>query len=172
MPHNIKPMLATSVAEPFDDPNWLFEIKWDGYRAIAEVEAGKVRLYSRNQLSFEKRYAPVVENLCHLGHEAVLDGEIVVVDAAGKPKFELLQNYVSTRGGSLLYYVFDLLYLDGHDLRELPLRRRKALLKTILPELPDVRLSEHIKGHGRAFYRAAPSNNWRASSPRTPAAAI
>jgi bifunctional non-homologous end joining protein LigD len=145
MPRNVKPMLATPAAEPFDDPNWLFEIKWDGYRAIAEVELGKVRLYSRNQLPFETRYAPIVDNLRHLGHDAVLDGEVVVLDAAGKPSFDLLQNFGRTRRGSLVYYVFDLLYLDGHDLRGLPLHLRKALLGAMLPNLSNVRMSEYIE---------------------------
>jgi bifunctional non-homologous end joining protein LigD len=153
MPRNVKPMLATPTPEPFDDPNWLFEIKWDGYRGIAEVEAGKVRLYSRNQLSFDKQYAPIVDSLKHLGHDALLDGEVVVLDAAGKPSFDLLQNYARTRCGSLVYYVFDLLYLDGHDLRGLPLLCRKALLGAMLPNLPNVRVSEYIEGHGRHFFQ-------------------
>ena len=81
MPHKVKPMLATPVATAFDHAGWLFELKWDGYRAIAEIDKGRVRLYSRNQRSFEKRFAPIVESLEHLGHEAVLDGEVVALDA-------------------------------------------------------------------------------------------
>ena len=79
MPHQIKPMLATLVAEPFDRPGWIFEIKWDGYRAIAEIEKGQVRLYSRNLLSFEVRFAPVVTTLRRCKHNAVFDGEIVAL---------------------------------------------------------------------------------------------
>jgi bifunctional non-homologous end joining protein LigD len=151
MPRNIKPMLASPAEEPFDDPNWVFEIKWDGYRAIAEVEPAKVRLYSRNNLTLEKRFPLIVESLKKLGHSAVLDGEAVVLDPTGKPHFQLLQNYAKAGDGTLVYQVFDLLYLDGHDLRNLPLKRRKQILAQIL-DVPNVRLSEHIEAQGRAFY--------------------
>jgi bifunctional non-homologous end joining protein LigD len=152
MPHRVKPMKATLTAEPFDDPNWLFEIKWDGYRAIAEVEAGAVRLYSRNLLSFEKRYAPIVDDLKKLKHEAVLDGEIVVLGEDGRAKFESLQNYRSNSRSNLAYYIFDLLWLDGHDLRDLPLIRRKDLLQQILKETPVIKRSDHIVQYGRRFF--------------------
>ena len=155
MPRHIHVMLASLVAEPFDRAGWLFEVKWDGYRAIAEVDARGVSLYSRNHLSFNKRFAPVVESLRHFGHEAVLDGEVVVVDGAGKSDFELLQKYQKSGQGRLCYYVFDLLYLDGHDLRQLPLWRRKELLATAVAGLPDVVLSEHVEEHGVAFFKAA-----------------
>jgi bifunctional non-homologous end joining protein LigD len=155
MPHNVSPMLATPAAGPFDHPDWIFEVKWDGYRAIAEVEKGKVRLYSRNNLAFEKRYAPIVQALEHLDHEAVLDGEVVALDAAGRPRFQLLQEYQKAQKGTLVYQVFDLLHLDGHDLQKLPLVQRKALLAQILNDLPNVRLSEHIVAHGVAFFDAA-----------------
>jgi bifunctional non-homologous end joining protein LigD len=154
MPRNISPMLATPAAEPFDHPDWLFEVKWDGYRAIAEIEKGKVRLYSRNKLAFEKRYAPIVQALEHLGHDAVLDGEVVVLDPTGKPRFQLLQEYQKAKKGTPVYQVFDLLYLDGHDLQKLPLVRRKELLSQVLNGLPNVRLSEHITEQGVAFFDA------------------
>jgi bifunctional non-homologous end joining protein LigD len=154
MPRNVKPMLATPVSQPFDRPNWLFEIKWDGYRAIAEVRRQGVRLYSRKGLAFEERFAPIVDALEYLGHEAVLDGEVVVVDQTGKAQFQLLQQYQNTRKGSLIYYIFDLLYLDGHDLRNLPLVRRKELLARILDHLPNIKLSDHIEEHGIAFFEA------------------
>lgn len=154
MPHKVKPMLATPASEAFDRPGWFFEIKWDGYRAIAEVEAGKVRLYSRQQLSFDNAYPPIVESLKALGHDAVLDGEIVVLDESGKPQFEWLQNYGKSSPGQLVYYVFDLLYLNGHDLMGLPLHRRKELLTQIVPEQAHVRISEHLEEHGVAFFNA------------------
>jgi bifunctional non-homologous end joining protein LigD len=152
MPHNVKPMLATPKAEPFDDPNWVFEVKWDGYRTLAEVDKSGVRLYSRNNLPLEKRFAPIVTSLKQLGHEAVLDGEAVILDAAGRPQFQLLQNRGGSKQGTLVYEVFDLLYLDGQDLRNLPLRQRKEILSQII-DLPNVRVSEHIEQHGRAFYQ-------------------
>ena len=145
-------MLATPKAEPFDDPNWIFEVKWDGYRAIAEVEKSGARLYSRNNLSLDTRFASIVASLKQLGHEAVLDGEAVILDAEGRSQFQLLQNRGGTKEGTLVYEVFDLLYLDGHDLRDLPLLRRKEILAQIL-NLPNVRVSEHIEHYGRAFYQ-------------------
>jgi bifunctional non-homologous end joining protein LigD len=154
LPRNIRPMLATPVESSFDRPGWVFEVKWDGYRAIAEVSVKQVRLYSRKHLSFERTYAPIVESLKQLGHEAVLDGEIVVLDDSGKPQFQLLQNYQSTKKGPLVYFVFDLLYLDGHDLRGLPLLRRKELLARIVPDLPGIQLSEHVEERGIAFFEA------------------
>src|SRR5262249_51176058 len=86
MPHAVKPMLATLADLPFDKAGWVFELKWDGYRAIAEIDEQQVRLYSRNGLSFNDRYPAIVKNLEHVGHQAVLDGEVVVLDSAGKPR--------------------------------------------------------------------------------------
>jgi bifunctional non-homologous end joining protein LigD len=154
MPHRITPMLATQVKEPFDDPEWLFEVKWDGYRAIAEIRDGSVSLYSRNGISFEKKFAPLVESLRKFGGEAIMDGEIVIADDQGRPDFQLLQHY-REGGGYLLYYVFDLLYFNGHDLTPLPLIRRKELLKKILPIGQMVRFSDHIRNEGRLFYQAS-----------------
>jgi bifunctional non-homologous end joining protein LigD len=153
MPTNIKPMLATLGGKPFDRRGWLFEIKWDGYRTIAEVSGGRARLYSRNGLSFSQRYRPVTAALANLGHSAVLDGEVVVVDEQGRPDFDALENYRRYQP-CLVYYVFDLLYLDGHDLRDLPLWRRKELLQQILPPLPGVRFCEHIEEEGLVFFSA------------------
>ena len=113
MPHGIKPMLATLVREPFDHPDWLFEVKWDGYRAIAEIQDGKVSLYTRNQISLNQKFFPVTDSLQKFGFEAVLDGEIVVVDDQGHPNFQMLQNYQKSGRGHLIYYVFDLLLLPG-----------------------------------------------------------
>jgi bifunctional non-homologous end joining protein LigD len=152
--HPIKPMLATPTTQPFDHPDWFFEIKWDGYRAIAEVAKTSVRLYSRKHLPFEDRFPSIVDSLKTLGHEAVLDGELVVLDEAGRPQFQLIQNYHKKGKGTLVYEVFDLLYLDGEDLQNLPLRSRKELLTSILDELPNVRLSEHIATQGVAFFKA------------------
>src|SRR5438270_4787802 len=154
-PHNVVPMLATLVDQPFDRPGWLFEIKWDGYRAIAEVGKRGVRLYSRNHLSFNERYRPIVAALEQIGHEAVLDGEVVALDHQGKARFQLLHNYQKTAEGQLAYYVFDLLQRDGHDLRPLPLTRRKEILQTIIDGIPQVRLSEHVEERGTAFFKAA-----------------
>ncbi|MGB9079945.1 MAG: non-homologous end-joining DNA ligase [Desulfuromonadaceae bacterium] len=154
MLHAVAPMLAATVKEPFDGPDWLFEVKWDGYRAVAEIRESGVSLYSRNGISFEKKFFPVVEALRKFDFEAVLDGEIVVVDDQGRPDFEQLQNYGKSGSGHLLYYVFDLLYFKGHDLTGLPLLRRKELLKSILPSVPKIRFSDHVANEGILFFRA------------------
>jgi bifunctional non-homologous end joining protein LigD len=154
LPHHIRPMLATLVREPFDHPDWLFEVKWDGYRAVAELREGKVALYSRNLLSLNEKFFPIVEALQKFDFAAVLDGEIVVVDDRGQPDFQRLQNYRKTGSGHLLYYVFDLLYWQGHDLTGLPLLRRKELLKKILPASPKIRFSDHIRQDGALFFQA------------------
>jgi len=155
MPHNITPMLATQVNAPFDHPDWLFEVKWDGYRAMAEVRDGGVALYSRNGISFNNKYVPLVDSLRKFEFDAVLDGEIVVVDDQGRPDFQLLQHYQESTSGHLLYYVFDLLYFKGHDLTGLPLARRKELLKRILPAVPRIRFSDHVEQEGVLFYQAS-----------------
>ncbi|MBP1698332.1 MAG: dependent ligase [Deltaproteobacteria bacterium] len=152
MPHGIQPMLATPVTKPFDHPDWIFEVKWDGYRAVAEIRDGSVSLYSRNGISFDKKYSPIAESLRKFGFDAVLDGEIVVVDDQGRPDFQALQHTQDSGSGHLLYYVFDLLYFRGHDLTGLPLLRRKELLKKILPSAPKIRFSDHVREEGVLFY--------------------
>ena len=155
MAHGIQPMLATPVTKPFDHPDWIFEVKWDGYRAVAEIRDGSVSLYSRNGISFDKKYSPIAESLRKFGFDAVLDGEIVIVDDQGRPDFQALQHYQDSGGGHLLYYVFDLLYFRGHDLTDLPLVRRKELLKKILPSAPKIRFSDHVWKEGVLFYAVA-----------------
>jgi len=155
MPSAIQPMLATLIKEPFDHSDWIFEVKWDGYRALAEIRDEGVSLYSRNGISFHRRYPPIVEALRKLRFDAVLDGEIVVVDDQGRPDFQMLQHHQGSGSGHLLYYVFDLLYFRGHDLTGLPLLRRKELLKRILPSVSKVRLSDHVWKEGVLFYSTA-----------------
>ena len=155
MPDHVQPMLATPAKRPFDHPDWIFEVKWDGYRAIAEIRDNGVSLYSRNRISFDKRFSPVADSLRKLRFEAVLDGEIVVVDDQGRPDFQMLQHHQDSRRGHLMYYVFDLLYFRGHDLTHLPLVRRKELLKRILPSVPSIRLSDHVSKDGVLFYNVA-----------------
>lgn len=154
-PHDVKPMLATLVDDPFDRDDWFFEVKWDGYRAIAEVNGRKVNVYSRNLISFSDRYHEITGALKELGLKAVFDGEIVAVNEDGVASFQLLQQYMNTGAGTLLYYVFDILHLDGYDLTGLPLRRRKEILKNVLPENDVVRYSEHVEGSGIALFEAA-----------------
>jgi bifunctional non-homologous end joining protein LigD len=155
MPEAIQPMLAELTDRPFSRPGWLFEIKWDGFRAVAEVRPDVVRLYSRNQADFLEAFPPVVEDLKKIGFAAAFDGEIVAVDGEGKSQIRLLRNYRTTGKGTLVYYIFDLLHLEGHDLTGLPLSRRRELLRQVLPKLPHLRLSEAIPDQGEALYTQA-----------------
>lgn len=154
-PRGLRPMLAMPVRAPFDHPDWIYEVKWDGYRALAELHHGEVRVYSRNGVPFTGKYPLIVASLRKAGFDALLDGEIVVVDDAGLPDFQALQQYREQGAGHLLYYVFDLLHLEGHDLTPLPLERRKELLRRVLPVLPGIRYSDHVRAEGILFYRAA-----------------
>ncbi len=156
MPHQIKPMMAKLADGPFDLEDWIFETKWDGYRAVAEVKEGQVALYSRSGKSYGELYQPIVESLQQLGEDAVLDGEIVVLNDEGYATFQQLQNYQNTPSEHLYFYAFDLLYLKGEDLRDLPLLERKERLEKLLSkELPAVRYSSHIWARGEAFFKEA-----------------
>ena len=154
MPHGIRPMLATVARKPFDHPDWIFEVKWDGYRAVAEIRDGDVSLYSRNLMSLNQKFLSVTKSLQKFGFEAVLDGEIVAVDDGGHPDFQMLQDYQKSGKGHLLYYVFDLLHFRGHDLTNLPLLRRKELLKKILPPDLKIKFSDHVSNEGVLFFNA------------------
>lgn len=150
----ISPMLATLVDKPFDDPEWLFEIKWDGFRALAYLKKGEIKLLSRNHHLLNDNYPLIVSDLKKINEELILDGEIVVVDKQGRSSFQWLQNYQNEKG-SLFYYVFDLLYKDGEDLRSLPLIQRKKLLKKTLPHLTHIRYCDHVLKEGKEFFKAA-----------------
>ncbi len=154
-PHDIRPMLAETSDESFDKKDWLFEMKWDGYRTIAEIENNKVKLYSRNLQSFDEKFAEVKKSLEKFPGNAVLDGEVVVVDKDGRPNFGWLQDYPKSKPGELIYYVFDILHYDGHNLKKLPLIERKELLQKILPNLPHIKYSDHILETGKEFFKQA-----------------
>lgn len=168
MPTTIHPMLAESIAEPFDADDWLFEIKWDGYRAIAFIENGKVRLVSRNQNDLTGRY-PELKDMAGLvrAKTAILDGEVVALDDQGKASFSLMQQRTGFRPGGrrsagnadvpVLYYAFDLLYLDGYDWRRVPLEERKRKLASTLETGDGVRYSDHYEEHGRSLFEIARS---------------
>lgn len=155
----IKPMLAKETTAAFDDKDWIFEIKWDGYRAIAETGKGKVRLYSRNGLSFDNSYPPVYEALQKMKEKAVLDGEIVVLNEEGMPEFQLLQHYDSNRDKPIQYQVFDLLSLNGKDTTQLPLLKRKELLQTLLKKTDIIKYSDHIEERGKEFFALTGKQN-------------
>lgn len=155
MPQNIVPMLATLVNEPFDDKDWIFEIKWDGYRAVAYCNENDVALVSRNLKTFTEKYSPVATALSDLKLNAILDGEIVAVNEKGLANFQALQNWQNTPV-RLQYFVFDVLWLNGKDVTKLPLLERKALLQKLLPENNEIiKYSDHVIGKGNKFFKAA-----------------
>jgi len=165
-PPVIHPMLATLVDKPFDDDQWLFEIKWDGYRAVTFLENGKIRLVSRNQNDLTKEY-PELRGLAeHVrARTAVLDGEIVALDEQGRASFSLMQQRSGFREPGrrsarnpaipILYYAFDLLYLDGYSLLQVGLEQRKELLRGIVAAGDILRYSDHLVGQGAALFHAA-----------------
>lgn len=166
LPTEIHPMLATSISEPFDGPEWLFEIKWDGYRAVAFIENGKLRLVSRNQNELTQRY-PELRDLPQFvkAKNAILDGEVVALDAQGRASFSLMQQRTGFRPGGrraatnadvpVLYYAFDLLYLDGYDWRRVPLEDRKKKLASVLIAGDSLRYSDHYEQQGKALFEIA-----------------
>jgi bifunctional non-homologous end joining protein LigD len=154
MTYDLQPMLATLTDKPFDDPEWIFETKWDGFRAIAVARPGHAALYSRNGNDISKKYPAICEALAAIKKEAVLDGEVVALDSHGRSRFQLLQN-AGRESARLLYCVFDLLYLDGKDLRDWPLLKRKEALEKVLPKSPLLLYSTHVAGDGiKAFAKA------------------
>jgi bifunctional non-homologous end joining protein LigD len=161
LPRNITPMLATLVDAPFDDPAWLFEVKWDGYRAIATVEAdGTLTLTSRNGLDLLKRFKDLGSiSGAFRSLPVVVDGEICAIDAEGRSSFQALQQAdIAVRGKGrtpLTYVAFDLLYADGRDLRSLPLEERKARLEKLIVPDRGVMYSKHIVGRGKEFFELA-----------------
>src|SRR5690606_18561652 len=128
--------------------------KYDGYRALAEINKGKIRLVSRNGNTFSK-YISIEENL-PTDNDVILDGEIVIEDASGKSKFQWLQHYDEhPEKGILKFYVFDILFFNGFDLRQIPLLTRKKILKTVLRKSDTIIYSKHIVGNGLHAYKEA-----------------
>ena len=151
----VQPMLATLIDKPFDDQNWVYEVKWDGYRALAFMKNGKIELKSRNDKSFNEKFYPVYDTLKSIVINAILDGEIVVLEKNGTANFAALQNWRSEADGDLVYYVFDILWYDGKDLKGLSLLERKAILKEVMPQNDLILLSEHFDTSGVGFLNEA-----------------
>ena len=174
LPTRIEPMLATLATKPFRGEDWLFEIKWDGYRLQAVVDLGgehggdaaansrdakrrQVRTWTRNGMDGETYFPRLLSPPTWIAaRTAIVDGEVVALDANGRPDFNLLQERISERSTSgLVFQAFDLLHLDGRDLRRVPLEDRKRLLRSVLREHPRVRFAAHVETEGLAFYEAA-----------------
>jgi bifunctional non-homologous end joining protein LigD len=160
MPGPIEPMAATLATKPFRDEDWLFEIKWDGFRVQAHVDHGKIRTFTRN-LNDAGTYFPgllAAPSKWIEADQAIVDGEVVALDEDGRPDFSLLQTKLGQKApGGLAYQTFDLLYLDGRSLLDVPLEDRKRLLRSVLKEHPRVRYASHIETEGITFFEAARS---------------
>ncbi len=161
-PLNLKPMLATLADAVFDDEDWVYEQKFDGYRMLATT-GRDIKLTSRNGIDFTGQYYNLIKELEKIGADAVMDGETVVTDKNGKNAFQSLKGYdPATKGQKLNYYAFDILYLNGHDLTGMPLVKRKELLKTLLKSVKStmIRYSEHINGAGQKLFDKAAREKW------------
>ncbi len=166
MPTIIRPMLATPVAKAFDNPDWVFEIKWDGYRAVAFIEDGRVRLVSRSQNDLTAQFPELGDLPKFIGAQrAILDGEIVALDEKGRPSFSLMQQRTGFQPGKhrlpgrkgvpIVYYAFDLLYLGGFDLRRVALEERKQLLHEQIKSGGVIQYSDHYAEKGLDLFEAA-----------------
>ncbi|CAN5596205.1 DNA ligase D [soil metagenome] len=169
LPDFLDPMRATPADRPFDDPDWLFELKLDGYRVEAVIEGNAVRLWTRNRQD-ASRYFPDLATMAPTwirAHSAIVDGEVVALNEDGRPEFGLLQDRAGMgRFGApgrrakaaapapINYYVFDILYHDGRLLTEVPLEHRKRLLRSVLVDHPVVRFGSHVDADGRDFHAA------------------
>ncbi len=154
---NLRPMLAKAGNKIFDDKNWIYELKWDGYRTLSSVKDSEVQLFSRNGLSLNSKFVKIFNSLKSIDQDVILDGEVVILNSDGLSDFQKLQNYTGEGEDNLVYYVFDLLYLNGHATTSLPLISRKELLRDILEnsDFSNVRYCDHIETLGTAFYENA-----------------
>lgn len=160
MPYFVAPQLATLEKKPPAGDEWLHELKFDGYRMLLHLEKGKVRFWSRNQKDWTAKFAYLAKASKAIpAASAILDGEIVATDAKGRASFQMLQQAIGKAGdASFTYHIFDLIYLDGFDLRKTPLRKRKLVLHQLLASLGEstpFRYSDHVEGNGSAFFRQA-----------------
>lgn len=151
-------MLARQTDKPFDDDNWIFEIKWNGLRAISIIKDGRVTLYSRNGQNLNEAYPSLISPLKNLNHDAVIDGEIVVTDKNGKSDFDKFQQYQIGINDNFNYYAFDLLALNGRDITHLPLLQRKELLHKLLRPQSIIKFSDHIASKGIMFFNLCNTN--------------
>ncbi|MDP9484012.1 MAG: non-homologous end-joining DNA ligase, partial [Chloroflexota bacterium] len=162
MPEFIELMAATLVPAAFDDPDWLFEMKWDGFRVEAVVGDGEVRVWTRGRQDARMYFGPLLSGRDWIdARQAIVDGEVVALDDEGRSDFALLQRRIKQSRAAnqpqdgVTYQVFDLLYLDGYSLLDAPLEERQGLLRTHLRGDPAVRFGDHVVGAGRAFFETA-----------------
>jgi bifunctional non-homologous end joining protein LigD len=149
IPQGLIPMAFKLTPQPFNNEDWQFEIKWDGFRVVSYLEAHKAELRSRKNLSLNKRFGAIKQALETLCFDAVLDGEVVLLNESGCADFSGL---INSREGCLVYYVFDLLWYNGYSLMELPLYKRREILKAILPASDSIRFSDHVEENGVSLF--------------------
>ncbi len=152
---DVKPMLATLVDKPFDEKGWSYEVKWDGFRTLSYLNKGVVEIRSRNNKDFNKKFYPIYNALVDWPINAVVDGEITVLNEKGAPDFNALQEWRSEADGQLIYYLFDVLWLDGYDLTNVSLKERRDILQKIIPTGDIIRISENFASTGTAFFEQA-----------------
>ncbi|MDX1194751.1 ATP-dependent DNA ligase [Sinorhizobium medicae] len=162
MPARVDPCLATLVDKPPKGSDWAYEVKWDGYRIAVHIEPGRVRILTRGGYNWTERFPTIVDDVRRLAMKtAILDGEAVVLDDKGRSDFGMLQRALgrlpsAVEAGAIVFYAFDLLYIDGRDLRRLPLRERRRLLEPLVAGREGaVRLSEEVQADADEFFRVA-----------------
>jgi bifunctional non-homologous end joining protein LigD len=159
LPDFISPQLATLVREAPSGDDWLHELKFDGYRMLCRLQRGKARFWSRNQKDWTEKFPNLSKALKALpATAAILDGEVVVVDKAGRSSFQKLQQSMKAGAATFVFQIFDLVYLDGYNLTRTPLRERKALLEELLASVKPrgpLRYSDHVVGNGAQFFKQA-----------------
>ncbi len=159
MPQDLKPMLATLINAPFNDADWQYELKIDGFRALGYLQDQKAEIRSRNNNSFNKKFADVHHALQNWKLNAVVDGEIAVLNEEGYPDFSSIQQWDQKKKGKLVFYVFDLLWVEGWNIMNEPLYKRRALLKQLVPDDGVIRFSDHIDEIGIDFFELTKQNN-------------
>ncbi len=161
MPDFVPPQLATLVKEPPKGDQWLHELKFDGYRMICHLQRGKAHFWSRNGKNWTEKFPNLAQALKNFpATTAIVDGEVVVVDAAGRSSFQRLQQSMGGGGKApaFVYDIFDLIYLDGYNLRQTPLKERKQVLQQLLASAKakgPLRYSDHVQGNGAKFFKQA-----------------
>ncbi|HYG37280.1 MAG TPA: DNA ligase D [Cytophagales bacterium] len=155
IPQDIKPMLATLVNEPVNEKGWMYELKWDGFRALAYLNEGTVEIRSRNNKVFNDKFYPIYNALKDWKVNAVVDGEIIVVNNQGLPDFAALQTWRSEADGELAFYIFDILWYEGQDLMFTALKERRRILNEVVPDKDKIRISQNFETSGVELFELA-----------------
>jgi bifunctional non-homologous end joining protein LigD len=157
LPRFIDPMQASLAKEPFDSPDWIFETKMDGFRAIAVIDSsGKARLWSRNQLPLEPKFPMILDAVNQLKlRSTILDGEIVALDGEGIPRFQLLQQWQKRPTAPVVYFLFDLLWADRRDVTGKNVLQRWERLQEIVRSEDGIQVGGYVENRGKALFQLA-----------------